>query len=638
MSLIKIVANGIELDYVKESLTLKVENNGFSSSFKAKHNSFPFLIIENEKTKLALGSNDITSLTKKKIIDVEIYELDDKYYGQIRQLSFINGFRKCDLKYGSDLLKITTEKISKFMPIVSVIPGEVNPIPYSEVSFSIAEGDIHWKTYPQPFLNLGFPDAKWQFPTMKWADQFNDDNTDLLIWQNYTGNVNVYTPDLSEFKINSSALVLGNANDFSIVNNFVPSLQVYLFSPLLYALNSIGYSPEGDAYNHELLKRILFLSTKNNLTKAGVPFYYYYEAVMPYSWTITGIEYQYIRIINLPFYAEGSPALANLSNNCIFEYEYNIQAGQDFTIYYSVTPISTGVDNWIEVFDINNTVSITTRSGKLEFIITELSYLKIKHISNVNTNPISSYYNLGNIMNRDYYQFHPTIQTGRYLPDWTFGKYLNELQKTFNLEILEDPFSKKIYLNFIEEEYFESLPLVLDKNFKIDAKDILSNSSFVLKYKNTTDLGLIISQDSVGVYNGEKPEFSTIIDLEFKEVDYNLYTANLSEDLIEKDGVGLMVYDSSHKPYVKNSWGVYNLSISLPGGIFETFYKKTLKIRLLSSGIEIKGAFTKTELAKIKKSKTIYFDNQKFIIISYDFTETSENFLNVRMKLESVNY
>lgn len=638
MSLIKIVANGIELDYVKESLTLRVENNDLNSSYKAKHNNFPFLIIDNENAKLALGSNDMTSLSKKKLIEVEIYELDDKYYGQIRQLSFIPGFRKCDLKYGSDLLKITNKKISEFMPIVSVIPDETNPVPYAEESFSIENGDINWKTYPQTFLNLGFPAAKWQFPTMKWAEQFKDDNTAGLIWQNYSGNVNDYTPDLSELKINSSALVLGNSNDFSIVNNFVPSLQVYLFSPLLYALNSIGYNAEGEAYNHELLKRILFLSTKNNLSKAGVPFYYYYEAIMPYSWTIIGIEYQYIRIITSPYSEEGSPALANLSNNFVFEYEYNIQAGQDFSVFYSVTPISTGIDTWIEVFNVNNTDSITTRSGKIAVIITELSYLKIKHISNINTNPISSGYNYGSIMNRDYYQFHPTIETGRYLPDWTFGKYLNELQKTFNLEIIEDPFRKIVTLNFIDNEYFQSLPLVLDKSFKTPIKDIIANNYFILKYKNDTDLALLIGQNSSDLYFGEDVEFSTKIEVDFKEVDFNLVTATLSESSNAKEGTGLMIFDTSHKPYVRKTWSTYNLSISLDGGIFETFYLKTLKVRILASCVEIQGAFTKTELGKIKKGKTIYFDNQKFIILNYEYTEVDDNFLNVKMKLETINY
>jgi hypothetical protein len=43
MSLIKIIANGIELDFVKETLTIRKENNALIRNFKVSHSNFPFL-------------------------------------------------------------------------------------------------------------------------------------------------------------------------------------------------------------------------------------------------------------------------------------------------------------------------------------------------------------------------------------------------------------------------------------------------------------------------------------------------------------------------------------------------------------------------------------------------------------------
>lgn len=627
MSLIKIIANGIELDYVKESLTLKEDNNGFNSSFKVKHNNFPFLIIENENAKLTLGSNDITSLSKKKIIEVEIYELDEKYYGQIRQLSFIDGFRKCDLKYGSDLLKITNKKIGEFMPVVSVIPDETTPVPYTEKSDSEILGYENWETYPQQFLDLEFPDAKWQFPTMKWYNKFGIDLPNTDKWYNFVGEVNTYEDSLTSFPYNYHTP--NHPNSFNVTQKWVPSLQVYLLSPLLYALQEIGYSADGNFYSHEFVKRLLILSSKDNLC----------ESTITTDLKIYSLENDFIFNTWLNEEATNFFLFSSLDPGIYYlEYTFELKEDEPSALYYSIVLNINDSSDYQLIFSEPSPTDHLIKTGVVEFEITTNVLFKMAFTNENQVFPYSNSFTLRQKEGPTYMQFHPTIETGRYLPDWTFAKYLNEIQKTFNLEIVEDTFRKKITLNFIEEEYFESLPLVLDKTFKIDAKDIVSNNSFVLKYKNNTDLGLIISQDSINTYNGEKPEFSTIIDLEFKEVDYNSSTATLSEDLIEKDGVGLMVYDPTHKPFVKNNWSSFNLSISLDGGIFKTFYKKTLKIRLLSSGIEIKGAFTKTELAKIKKSKTIYFDNQKFIIISYDFTETSDNYFSVKMKLETVNY
>jgi len=260
MAAIKIIANDLELDYVKETLSVKKENTALSRNFKISHSVFPFLIIENSKTKKAIGTRELTSIKKKKFIDVTVFDSGEKYLGKLQVISYLNGFRKCNLKYASELLNITDVKISEFMPTVSVIPGETSPVPFVESSDQAITGSEHWSTYPLSFINQGFPSVKWQFPTMQWKDKFGVDLADDDEWFKYTGEVNLFAADKSFFANNTYT-----ENEFEVLtldNINVAMPQVYLLAPLFYALQSIGYSAEGSFYDNDFIKRILFLSFK----------------------------------------------------------------------------------------------------------------------------------------------------------------------------------------------------------------------------------------------------------------------------------------------------------------------------------------------------------------------------------------
>jgi len=149
MALVQIFSlSGVEIEYKKDSLTLKKENNSLSSDFKVPHSSFPFLVIENDNTKQELGPSDITSIRKNKIIPVIILENGVRYNGELQQLTVLPKFRKCNLKYGSDVIAIINKKIAEYMPTLSVIPGETSPVPFTENSSEIIAGNQYWENYP----------------------------------------------------------------------------------------------------------------------------------------------------------------------------------------------------------------------------------------------------------------------------------------------------------------------------------------------------------------------------------------------------------------------------------------------------------------------------------------------------------
>ena len=604
MRLIKIIANNIELDIVKETLTITKENTSMSSDFKVACSDFPFLIVENSKTKKALGGRDITTSNKSKIVPVIVEELNEKYYGELRIMSYLPGFRKVTLKYATELLQIMDTNISSFMPVTSVIPGEVNPVPFSEESASVILGYEHWPDFVAPYINESYPNVKFNFPMMSWKNKFGADLQPDDDWVNYKQHINNFDEE-DNYLLNSYSSL---DNVISTVHQNVPAPQIYLLSPLYYALKSLGWTMEGNFPNSELIKRILILSTKNNLCKtniAGVdPAYLIYSndpfwVALKYKITDSFVDLMvrktYVVVI---CNGEASLLFANYTNgsNKIFNgtYEFNGNAGDTLSIMYYDVSANLPVDYSLSILKTDET--------------------------------------------KDFYQFHPTIDLGRYLPEWTFGTYLNELKKLFNLKIDTDDFRKKISLNFNENIIQNSEKEVLRKSLAIKTHDQPLFNAFHLGYQNDIDKALWITREGIEAFIDQKSDFSNKLDSKFKFVPNNGYTAELSDDLANKDGVGLMIYNHDFAPYISSHYENKTLTIDGQNGIYTNFWKKWLKFRLNAVPIEITGYFTETELFKIQKKQRTYVDRQDYIVSSLEYSETDQSNFDVLLKLESVSF
>ena len=255
MSLIKIFSlTGIEIEYKKDSLSLKKENNSLSSDFKVPHSSFPFLVIENDITKNVLGPSDITSIRKNKIVPVIILENGVRYYGELQQLTILPKFRKCNLKYGSDIIPIVNKKIAEFMPSVSVIPGETSPIAFSEVTNEFVSGSEYWEDFPVSMIGQIYPDVKFNFPTIYWKNKYGVDLSSGDEWFNYKNHLNLFSEDFSKFLINNNE-VIGDEVIYDNVN--VPKPYLFLLTPLHYIFNSINWKISGNFTTHELITRLM---------------------------------------------------------------------------------------------------------------------------------------------------------------------------------------------------------------------------------------------------------------------------------------------------------------------------------------------------------------------------------------------
>lgn len=641
MSIIRIFANDIELNFKKDSLTIKKENNALSQDFKVTHSSFPFLIIDDENCKKALGSSDITSTTKKKIIPVTVLEFGVKYYGELQQITVVKGFRKCNLKYSSDVLSIINKKISEFMPVISVIPGETSPENYTEEASDVITGSDNWETFPVSMIGQIYPDVKFQFPTMYWKNKFGVDLDPEHPWYNYQNHINNFGENELEETIflNNTGEVDGSTITINQPN--VPSPQVFLLSPLYYIFQYLNWNIEGDFTTHELIKRLLLLSTKDNLSKVllsptpetisfdGVGWVQlpadifgqtYFRKRFYHNITISG-RYKFIANFEL----EPRPPFGNFIFPKIYLFVDPPGSGNGQFVFYRGWNFSNGQNIIIEA---EVEIDVTSGNSRIDLLCSYPSRIITSSLEYLLLNT-----------EKEYSQMHPTIELGRYVPDWTVGNYLNYLKNQFNLDISLDDFSKKATFNLNENIENVEIPEVLDKSLVLKSFNLTANTSFVLKYENDEDEALFITREEVVLFDNQDDDFTQKIETKFKFVPRNGYTAELSEDLEDKDGIGLMIYDPVNAPFIsEESLNGFNLNIPGEKGIYETFFRRWLKFRLTASGVELEGKFTEIEIQKIYKAKSIYIDNQRYRIDTIEYNETTNNYYVLKFILESVNY
>lgn len=636
MAIIRIVKDNLELDFVKETLSIRKENNALIRNFKVSHSNFPFLVVENKTTKQILGPREVTSVNKNRVVTVDVYENDLKYYGELTIKEYLNGYRKCDLKYASPLLEITSKKIAEFMPVVSVVTGAATTNNFAEEASEIFAGDTAWPDYVENIITQGFPAVKWNFPMMIWRNKFGENLEADDAWIDYKNKVNFFID--GEYQLNTG--VYNTPEEIEIHNQQVPMPQIYLLSPLFYALQSIGFTYEGDFVTDNFIKKIMMLSFKNNLCKVLLKTVAT-DVIFDGSWII--------------FMLGTTPAIRRREVfDITYTGDYNISL--DFTLNQVSSTPSTPYYTRLTVkrYELTS-FGLVQRDGEIAF-----SRKNIESGENI-SGEFTMFFNDGDIIqfdyecietlmplsytlnfrkadgDKDFHQLHPTIPTGRYLPDWTLATYLNNIKNWFNLDIDIDDLRNKLILNFNEEWFLNQVPVQLQKNLQITAYQQTPYAAFLLKHQNDEDTALWITREGVEVFTNQKQDTAELLDGKFKYVPTVLGTSELSEALEDKEGVGLIIYDHESGPETSEAFDGKTLKIDGDGGIYDVFWKKFLKFRINASVIELTGGFTKTEIGQILKAKRIYNNYQDYAVALLEYKELKQDNYLVTFKVESVN-
>lgn len=642
MGIIRIFANGIELDYVRESLRIKKESNAFITDFKASHSSFPFLIVENATTKRALGTRDITSVLKVTVVPVTVLEKGDKYYGELQVINYLNGYRKCNLKYGSDLLKILGKKLSALLPVVSVIPGETDPVPYSEEGIEVVPGFEHWNDYPLPFSGKIFPEVNYQFPELAWKHKFwEEEPEEGDEWRWYYGFYNRVHPDPLFFEANTYDIYGETGQEISIFNRNVPSPQLYLLGILKLAFASAGWKIAGAFTETEFIKRLLVLSTKSNL--CAVP-------IVPETQMLTFADFPHELLFVYHYYqydfvpdAPGNYEFHYHVKESLYPGGITVQNHKTLLVWKSGSG-TVFDENTVSVYRNTNDPDVRVFDGSFTISVSEDQVGDTFKIQWCRHNSVSGFplefdIRWGNEA-KTFQMMHPTIPLGRYAPDWSLSDYINEIKKLFCLDIRFDDLTKTAWFDYTATLLKSSKIYQARKSLALSDYAPPAYNAIMLQYGNDHDNMLYIDRN--GPQMNRREEGDLVLDLQskFKLVPHNSYTSDISASE-DKDGVGLMIYDPGDYeayriPVTAPDYDGQTLSIDGALGIYNIFWKHTIQFRLNASAVEIEGPFTETEISKMLAAQKLWIDNQTYVITILEYSETLQGNYEVKLKLESV--
>jgi hypothetical protein len=632
MGLIKILASdGTELDYVKETLTLREDTNTLFTTFKLQYANNPFLILENTATEKALGSALLNSRNRKKVHEVSVITQGNKYKGLLTILEYFPAYRKCDLKFGTDLIDIMKTNIGNFMPMVSVT-GDPDPHPYeysTEIDFSADQS--FFDAFVKEKNSTAPEDADFCFPMMRHYNRFGLDLEPDDDWYLYGNFINA-TAGNGDLILNELEVL--DPLTSNVYNRNVLSPQVYVLAVLRRALATLGYKLNGLVPQLSFFRALTFFSEETQLTERLLEFAkenFDFNSVPWTSGRPPGFPIANFHLKKVIFNpgSEGRYKVAykfttfDKKKNFTYQYVYVRHNPSNFTHEYraphdgSVTEGSISFD--IVLADVGSDVEV--------FFYT--FYQETPAVFDV-------YFSRDN-KDKNIYFFHPTIELSRYVPDWQFGTLINSLKNLFALDIVIDDHKKTFTINLAKDYYIQNqcfeLSNLKQKGFKTPDFD-----SFALLYNNEEDDYVLVT-DSGGVTNGTFTDYTEDITNRFKLMPRAAGTTDLGEAAFDKDGTGLLLFlpvDDATPAYTLNAVNDKTLNMDGPGGIYESWWKPLLKLRLQSSGITLTGYFTETEVRKLRAYRKVSYRGQQFALLSFKYNETKTGLFKVDLDLESL--
>ena len=629
MRALRIISNGIELDYVREDLKVREENNSFNDQLKVSYTTRPMRVVENENAVAALGEFSIQSATKKKYFPIKVIRGGVHYNGVLIQNEKIPGFRKCDIKFGSAVNDIMDKPVAGFFPSFSVTGS--NPVPpFSEESPAPFHVGDAWKTQAEALKGKIFPEAKWQLPQMDWRDKFGEDLKPEDTHYPYLGSLNYYM--VGELVVNTPASVdtVG-----SIPNNLtVIAPQVFLLSPLFYAFETLGYVLTGSFVKDPFFRRLMLLSENDNMTKVmqkypGIEL----DIASPdwqqvFSWNVIGVQ--------SPTYAKVVTFTAEQEGEFIIRYMLEMPLDWGSGNYLKA---EYGIDVFVDGNQVGHFSSMnpSLQEGELPFSIDADMVgktIEVRYHCFSREMPLDYLIEYAeDLPDLEFYDQHPSIDFSRHLPEWSVAEYINNLKNTWNLKVSIDDVAKEVKLNFNEEDYLINGPMVIiRKSLQIAGFKNIPAESYLLKFANDADASQFVSRDLLA----EKDEHTEILEMPFKFIPHGR-TAKLSDAVADKEGVGLMLA-AVGSVFTTGEYLGRTLAIPGQGGIHDTHWKRWLLFRLNAGNAVLKGPFSQTELYQISQAKKIYIDNQLWLVKSVDYKENSVALFEAELEVESVTF
>lgn len=617
MQLIKIYVNGIEIDYAEETLTIKEVNTLIGDEIKFTHNSFPFLILENNKTERALGPNHLLARGKQ-FFDVVVITVNGRYKGELQVLECFKNYRKCNLQYHSQVFNLAKTKIKELFPVISVL-GENPPRAYEKTMSGLLplENESGWSNYVNSFNLKTFPQAMWQFPMIYFQDKFGEIN-EGDVWEEYGGFIN--NRNIAEGTSLDYNGIKDEDEGIKVENKNIITLFPYLLSPLLLGMSSVGLRLENSLINDPFFSKILMYSSENNLVEISeiadptlIPFFendpYPYDYVFFYWWRRESIT--------LP---QG-----------VYTLDYEVEVAQNDRATFKIFN-----EQKSEVLFVKKEGDINGKfSGSAEFTITAKNVAENKNkINLVFYSKQKDVVNTGKVtyrekMQKKGYMFHPTIDVARYVPDWTFGEYLDQLRKLFNIQFFEDQNEGLLKVKYNDKEVVEKTGVILGSQEVLSYKKN-DKTNVKYKYDNDIDSTLVINSANQISLNTDVDENKTLLLAnKFKKLTFKNGQLFLTDEDDKKSGIGLFFYEPNE--FFSTSEMSTGVSFDFQD-IHKRFFKDTTQVYLQPNRLDIEKYVTKYDLMRILETNRVRINHLPYYVDQIDYSSKG-SLIKVKMDL-----
>jgi hypothetical protein len=572
--------NNIEINVIKNTLKIRTENDAFSTDVKVYHNKYPFLISEDLNTITGLGNRHLLSVGRNKITEVIVQFNKKTFAGKLNILEYVTGARKCDLRFGSDLLSISDKKIADFMP-THYFNGV---IPYTEtVSEYFEQSDFIQNI--EDFTAKQYPEVNFQMPNLFVTDYYTEDKD--LYDVDHSFNYRSFLTD-KKFILNSRNLVFLNFYRVLNKSSFVP--MPYLMALLELPLASIGWKLKGDYKDDPLNSKIIVIPDVNNNTLLKLNEGFVFNLLDFGGW---------INIYPNP------PVLTTLLNFSQF-----IIGTHTLKIDFKKIPKPSNGLVWLKVFQrkMNNTEGLEdiilldqpnlAPINKADFS----SEVEIKVDANsANDNLYMSYshpnfqfpeeHNFtiesSNYEPKDMILFHPTVELNRFVPDWTFIELINNLKEFQNLKSTIDETTKTLTLNYNQK-------FITDFNFVNLTEDAVRITGF--KNTDNSEYQIIYADETPSEEEGVK-----VIQNKFK-TDYTTISN------FQKEGVTLALYDLGI--FATSAINEKTLLLDKSNNsLYHLNFKDWISFLNNASAITAEAYLSHTKITEIEEKQKIYFDS-----------------------------
>ncbi len=618
MKLISIYRDGVELAYIRETLSLKIDMSLFPDTLKFESNEFPFLIINNAQTDKLFGLNDI-SVDSSPYYDVTIVTSEGSIPGELQVLECFSGYRKCNVRFASKLFAESKKKIRDLMPIISVINANP-PLPYSDKYEGVPPVPTYYQDYVDSKRRGIFPSQLWtaaqiSFPT-KNGDYLKQDDK----WYKYCRYLNGRNGE-GNYYLNT----LQDTPEGGEVHNInVPTWNIFLLTPLKIICDNIGLKFPDKLLNNAFACALAFYSSETNLTEVTAGSNLRHINFGQFNWIFITTNTDpnkpsWVKRWNLDITKPGRHVITYKFK----AYDNSYRIGLD--VFNKTEPTSPYTID-IEQKDFYGREEIFDNSFDFEVSQDDIDKQKqfqfeVRAFKDVDPFEVDHIYS-NSILDKSGYMFHPTIELRRYLPDWTVGDYLDQLRLLFNIQFreLENNSILDIEYNDVDISHIDYVDL---GSLYIESFPKNEITDLVLKFGNEVDAKMYINKESIVESRITVEDKTKTLENKFKYV-----PSMITEASDKKDGVGLVLL-SNNTDMPVTSIGTESLTMA---SIYLHYYKNSTEAFLHTNRLEIEHSVTIFVLNEIQIKRKVLINKRPYLVLQLT-KESTGDLVDIKLSL-----